>query len=181
MRHVLTAEGDDVLGRGLHARLGYHKGFGHLSPALVRDSDHGDFLHGGMSVNGVFHLDGRNVLTAADDDVLFAIAQLYIPVRVHHRQVPAVEPATPEGLSRRLRLVVIPAHDIVTAHDYLAQSLGVGWHVLHSVIDHAHLFSDDIRHALTGFFARARVRWERIPLLVPGTDTVRAVGLREAV
>src|SRR5215471_10674262 len=74
MRHVLTAEGDDVLGSGLHAWLGYHKGFGHLPPALVRDSDHGDFLHGGMPVNGVFHLDGRNVLTAADDDVLFAIA-----------------------------------------------------------------------------------------------------------
>src|SRR5215831_7202184 len=154
-------------------------------PFLLAEFEFFNFPSGGLGeiakLHGLGALKTRHVLTAADDDVLFAIAQLYIPVRVHHRQVPAVEPATPEGLSRRLRLVVIPAHDIVTAHDYLAQSLGVGWHVLHSVIDHAHLFSDDIRHALTGFFARARVRWERIPLLVPGTDTVRAVGLREAV
>jgi hypothetical protein len=74
MRHVLTAKGDDILGRGLHARLGYYKGFRYLPPALVRDSDYGDFLHGGMSVNGVFHLNGRNVLAATDDNVLFAIA-----------------------------------------------------------------------------------------------------------
>src|SRR5215468_4592111 len=74
MRHVLTAKDDDVVGCGLHARLGYHKGFGHLPPALVWDSDHGDFLYGGMSVNGVFHLDSRNVLAATDDNVLFAIA-----------------------------------------------------------------------------------------------------------
>src|SRR5207245_1627052 len=86
MRHVLTAEGNDVLSSGLHAWLGYHKGFGHLPPALVRDSDHGYFQHGGMPVNGVFHLDGRNVLAATDDDVLFAIAQLYIPIRMHDRK-----------------------------------------------------------------------------------------------
>src|SRR5512145_1191795 len=67
MRHVLTAEGDDVLWCRLHARLGYDKGFGHLSPALVRNSDHGHLLHGGMPVNGIFHLDGRNVLAATDN------------------------------------------------------------------------------------------------------------------
>src|SRR5262245_13951485 len=74
VRHVLTAEGDDVLGIGLHAWLGDDKGFRHLSPAFVRDGDHGDFLHGGMPVNGVLYLDRRNVLAAANNNILFAIA-----------------------------------------------------------------------------------------------------------
>src|SRR5215475_10772722 len=100
---------------------------------------------------------------------------------MQHRYVTTVEPAAPEGFSRRFGLVVIAAHDIVTAHDHLAEGLGVRRYVLHGVIDHAHLFSDDIRHALTGFLARALVRWERIPLFVPGADTVRAVGLRKAI
>ena len=111
-----------------------------------------------MSVNGVFHLDRGNIFATADDDVLFAIAQLGIPIWMHHRQVAAMEPTAPESLSSRFGLAVIPTHDIVAAHDHLAQGLRIGRHILHGIVDHTHLFRNDVWHPLAGLFAGAFIR-----------------------
>src|SRR5262249_49779123 len=74
MRHVLAAEGDNLFCAGLHPRLENDKRFRDLTPALVWDGHHGDFLHGGLPVNGISHLNRENILAATNDDVLLAVA-----------------------------------------------------------------------------------------------------------
>ena len=181
MRDVVAAELDDVGLARLRARLGHHERLGHLAPFFVRDGDDRHLLHVRVPVDGVLHLDGRDVLAAADDDVLLAVAKLGVAVRVHDRQVAAVEPAAAEGFGGNLGLLVVAEHDVVAAHHHLAQGLGVGGHVAHVVVHHAHLAGGDVRHALPRLFARPLVNRQLVPFLVPGADAVRAVGLGEAV
>jgi hypothetical protein len=55
-----------------------------------------------VAVQHVLDLDRRDVLAAGDDDVLAAVLDLDVAVRVHDRQVAGVEPAAREGLLGRL-------------------------------------------------------------------------------
>ena len=73
--------------------------FGPLAPVLVGDGDDRALQHGRVAGDGLLDLDGRDVLAAGDDDVLLAVAQLDVAVRVHHRQVAGVEPAAAERLA----------------------------------------------------------------------------------
>jgi hypothetical protein len=52
-----------------------------------------------VAVEHVFHLDGRDVLAARDDDVLAAVLDLDVAVGVLHGQVAAVEPAAGKGFA----------------------------------------------------------------------------------
>src|SRR4029453_2933792 len=67
---------------------------GALAPLLVGYADHRRFVDGGVRFEGVLHLDGRDVLTAGDDDVLGPVPQFHIAVGVHDTQVAGVHPAT---------------------------------------------------------------------------------------
>src|SRR5262249_10730097 len=73
---VLPAELDDVLLAGLRALLERDERLGTLPPLLIRNRNHGAFEDGGMLGDGLLDLDGRDVLSAGDDDVLLAIAKL---------------------------------------------------------------------------------------------------------
>ena len=64
-----------------------------FAPLLVRDADDRDLLHGRMPQDDSLYFYGRDVLAAADDDVLEAIANLDVLIRMHHGCVTAVEPA----------------------------------------------------------------------------------------
>ncbi|MEA2514595.1 MAG: hypothetical protein QOJ59_4082, partial [Thermomicrobiales bacterium] len=89
--------GDDLIrGRGRTGLEGDER-FRDLAPIVVGDGDDRDFEDGRMGVDRLLDLDGRDVLTAADNDVLLPIAELPLAVGVHHRQVAGVEPAAADG------------------------------------------------------------------------------------
>src|SRR5262249_58537143 len=125
----------------------------------------------------IFYLNRGNILAATNDDVLLTIAQLGIAIWMHHGQVTAVEPATTEGLSGGLGLGVISQHDVVAAHDDLAQSLRIGGHVLHVIIDHPPLFRNYVRDSFPGFLSGPPVGWPGSPLPLPRTQPFWAAGL----
>ena len=64
-----------------------------LAPLLVRQADDRRFLHRGMAQQHALDLDRRDVLAAADDHVLEAVADLDVAVRMDDRGVAGVEPA----------------------------------------------------------------------------------------
>jgi hypothetical protein len=153
-----------------------------LAPLRVGPRHHRGGQHVGVAVKHVFHLDGRNVLAARDDDVLAAVLDLDVAVGVLHRQVAAVEPATGKGLLRRLGVLQVALHgDVALEHD-LAHGLAVLRHRLHGFgVEHAHVALQVVAHALAGIQARALADVERVPGLVFGAHGGRAVDLGQAV
>src|SRR6476620_12661165 len=89
------------------------EGLRSFSPFLVRNPDDHYLEHGGMRLEGVLDLDSRDVLSAGDDDVLGAITQFDVAVRVLHAQVPGVQPAAAERLFGGYSVVEVPDHHIV--------------------------------------------------------------------
>src|SRR5690349_8854285 len=83
----LAAEINDVsLGHGA-ARFYCDKGLWRFAPFFAGYGDHRDFQHVGMLANRLFHLLGGNIFSAADDDVLFSIANFNVGGRMHHGKV----------------------------------------------------------------------------------------------
>src|SRR3954471_23882598 len=87
---------DDVLCAGARIRLEFDKRARRLAPFVVRLGHDGGGLHGRMLVQGVFDLDRRDVLAAGYDDVLRAVLELDVAVRMHHAEVAGVKPAALE-------------------------------------------------------------------------------------
>ena len=56
----------------------YYKGVRCFSPTLVRQSNDRDFLYGGVAQQNSLNFDRRNILTAADDHILQAIANILL-------------------------------------------------------------------------------------------------------
>ena len=170
---------DQLFGGGALA-LGQHdEGLGPLTPLLVGHADHRRLDDRRVRHDGLLHLDRRDVLATGDDDVLGAIAQLDIAVRMHHAQVAGVEPAARERLLGAVGVLVVALHDVVAAHHDLAHRRAVGGDVVHVVVDHAHPIGADHADALAGLLLGAvgavqLVRAVRV-------DRVRTVGLGEPV
>ena len=70
-------------------------------------------------------LDRRDVLSPADDDVLEAVADLQVAVRVHHRGIAGVKLPARERLRRRFRIAVVALHDDVALDDDLAKRAAI--------------------------------------------------------
>src|SRR5690606_40675795 len=65
-------------------------------------------------------------LASGNNDVLAAILDAYVAVRLAHGQVACVEPTAAQGLLGSLRVLQIPLHgDIAAEHD-LAHGLAIG-------------------------------------------------------
>ena len=92
-----------------------------------------------MPIEDVLHLDRRDVLSPGDDDVLAAVSQLDVAVRVQHADVARMEPAAAKGLGGRLRIAVVAAHDVVAAHHDLAQGGPVIGDIAHLLVDDPHV------------------------------------------
>src|SRR5688572_5274804 len=151
---VLPAELDDLLLGGGHAGLERDERLRPLAPFLVGDRDDRALQHGGVLRYRLLHLDGRDVLAARDDDVFLPVAQLDIPVRMPHRQIPRVKPSTSEGFRGGVGLLEVALHDVVAAHDDLAERLPVHGDVVHLVVDHA----DEVEHDVALALARGLLR-----------------------
>src|SRR5207249_4218710 len=120
-------------------------------------------------------------IASSSVDVLLAVAQLDVAVGVHDRHVAGVEPAAAKGFGGGGRIVEVAGHDVVAAHDHLAQGLAVGGHVAHLGVDDAELAGDQVGHPLPGPQACARLGVVCAPLRVPVAHGVRSVRFGEAV
>src|SRR5205807_1193085 len=92
----LAAERDDLVGGRGGPAAERDESFGSLAPVLVRNPDHRALENRRMSDDRLLYLDARDVLAAGDDDVLAAVTQLDVAVRVPHGEIPRVEPAAVE-------------------------------------------------------------------------------------
>src|SRR4051812_35217595 len=97
-RYALLAEVYDLLFRRLLTLLEGDIGLRALAPFLVGHGDYGDLHNSRVLFDGLLYLDRRDVFSPGDDDVLFAVPDLDVPVRMPHGDVLSVEPATLEGL-----------------------------------------------------------------------------------
>src|SRR5690606_21826516 len=107
------------------------KGAGRLAPAGVALGHHGRSEHRGMAIQRIFNLDRRDVFTTRNHDVLAAILDLHVAIRIRYRQVAAVEPAARESLVGRLRVLQIAFHDDVAAEHDFAHGLAISGYALH--------------------------------------------------
>ncbi|MPL88378.1 hypothetical protein SDC9_34398 [bioreactor metagenome] len=182
MRHVLPAEGDELLVAHLRARAQLDEGAGRLAPAFVRAGDDGRFHHFGVLVEHVLDLDRGDVLAARDDDVLRAVLQLDIAIGVHHPEVARGEPAAGKGLVGGGGVLEVPLHHVVAAHEDLAHRHAIGRHRLLGVgVRHHDLFHRVVAHALPRLEFRALGQRQPVPFLVPGAGDAGAVGLGQAI
>ena len=100
VREALAAERDDLLRGRRGALVERDERLGPLPPVRVRDPDDRALEHRRVGGDRLLDLDAGDVLSAGDDDVLAAVAQLDVAVGMPHGQVPGMEPAAVERLCR---------------------------------------------------------------------------------
>src|SRR6185436_169470 len=105
--------------------LELHERAGRLAPFLVRLRYNSSSSNSRMLVERVLHLDRGDVLAAGDDDVLGAVADLDVAVRMHHREVAGVEPAAGECLVACGFVLEVPLHHYIAAEHDLADGFPV--------------------------------------------------------
>jgi hypothetical protein len=64
-----------------------HKGMGRFASPLMRNANDRHFLNGRVTQQAALDLDRGDVLATADDDILEAISDFHIPIRMNHRGV----------------------------------------------------------------------------------------------
>lgn len=69
----------------------FDKGGWRLSPTYIRTRHNGRHHYGGMKAQYVFNLEAGNVLASRNDDVLAAIFDLQIAIRILDCQISCVE------------------------------------------------------------------------------------------
>src|SRR5215472_6069664 len=92
-----------------------------------------------MRKKNLFHLERRNVLAAAHNDVFLAINNEEVAVFVPSGHVAGVKPPTAQHLRRGFGLLPVTFEDAIRAGDNLPHSLSVTWHVLVVCINDAEL------------------------------------------
>jgi hypothetical protein len=102
-----------------------------------------------------FDLDRGDVLAAADDHVLQAVADLDVAVGMDDGGVAGVEPSAAQGLGGGFGIVEVALHHDVPAHHDLAQGLPVGRHLDPVVVVDGQLAGGDELDALARLDRRA--------------------------
>ena len=116
-----------------------NKGVRRLAPFFMWEPDDRNLLHSRVSQKHAFDFDRRNVLAAADDDVLYAVANLDVTIRMHDRGVAGMKPSAAESLLGRYRVVVIAGHDHIAARDDFTLSNTIVRHVVALRVHYAQL------------------------------------------
>ena len=183
MGQGVPAEGNDLLGGGLvKAFLQFNEGAWRLPPFFIRLGDDGGSQHGRVLVKRAFDLDGGNILTTGNDDVLGAVLELDIAVRVEHAQVAGMEPAAGEGFVRCRRVLQVALHDDVALEHDLADGLAVGGYRGHGFwVNDAEPFQHRVAYPLAGFHLCLFLNRQFVPGGVPFADGGRAVSLGQAI
>ena len=178
---VLAGEGAEIGFGGGGAGAEDDEGVRGLAPLLVGQADDGGLLDGGVAEERGLDLDGGDVLAAADDDVLHAIADLDVAVGVDDGGVAAVEEAAGEGGGGGVGIGEVAGHDDVAAHDDLAEGGAVARDGAHVLVDDAELAGGDELDALAGLDPRALGEGQGGVLLARLADGDEGGGLGEAV
>eukprot|EP00906_Rhabdomonas_costata_P008840 RCo012551 len=171
---------DLVRGKGL-AGLHHDKGLRDFSPLGVRNGNHRGLRDLGALHQCALDLNAADVLASADDDVLAAVDNLNVAIRVNHPHVPSVEPAPLESLRRGLWVLVVPQHDVVALQADLPDCRGVSRNGLHGAVHHLSVVGRDVGHTLAGLLRRLVLRAEILPLVFPFAQRVRPVALGEPI
>jgi hypothetical protein len=95
---------------------GHDYGFDRFAPLFIRHGDYGALQHAGMLIDDFFDLTGRDIQSAADDEVTFAIGDIDIPAVVGARHVPGVQPTIAQDEGGGIGRAPVAAHHGVTAH-----------------------------------------------------------------
>src|SRR5215204_125211 len=180
-RQAFPAEFDDLLLGDALPRLELDERLGSLAPLLVGYRDDGGLQHGRVVVHRLLDLDGRDVLAAGDDDVLFAVAQLHVTVRVPGGDVAGVVPAALECLGGDVGLLEVALHHGVAARHELPEGLGVAGDVVHVVVHDPREVGYRVGLSLAGELAGLVFDGKVVPLLVPAAHRAWAVSLGRPV
>jgi len=106
-----------------------HKRHHYLPQPLIRHAHHTRFPHGRMRKQRILHLEGMNILSAANNQILDAARDPHIALLIHLRLVPRVHPHHLVPLTIHLHLPhllgadpvsPVPRHDVVARDDQLA-------------------------------------------------------------
>mmetsp|Transcript_68116 Transcript_68116/g.134433 ORF Transcript_68116/g.134433 Transcript_68116/m.134433 type:complete len:265 (+) Transcript_68116:338-1132(+) len=128
--HVGFAPRVDFLLSKVLARIQFQKGTWRLSPLRIIPSHDSGSCNLGVFVQNAFHLQGRDVLTSRNNDILRAILQLDVAVRVPNCQISGVKPTSLEGVACSGWILQVTLHDQVAPEENLAHSLAVSWNRL---------------------------------------------------
>ena len=70
-----------------------NKGMRRFAPFFMWEPDDRHLLHGRVSQKHAFDFNGRNVFAATYDDVLYAVANFDVTIRMHDRRVAGMKPS----------------------------------------------------------------------------------------
>src|SRR5437879_13684466 len=118
MREAVAGEGDELRIGGGGPWLQDDVGIRRLAPFFVRQADDRDLLHSRVAQQNPFHLEAGDVLAAADDHVLDAVADLDVAIRVETRRIAGMYPPVTDDSLRLLRIFVVPLHARIAARDH---------------------------------------------------------------
>src|SRR5436190_1057754 len=102
---------------------------------------------GQVRIDRAFDLATRNVFSARYDDVLRAVFNFHITIRMDDRKIAGMEPASAKCLLRCFRIAVVTLHDRIPSNDDFADLRAVRFDVAHVLAHHA-LLCHEIAHAL---------------------------------
>ena len=135
-----------------------------------------------MFVECVLDLDGRDVLAARNDDVLGAVLDLDVAVRLHDGEVAGVVPAAAEGVCGCVRVLEVTLHHEVAAEHDLAHGFTVPGHRLHGIgVHHRDAFLSVVAHALAPVQCDLFCQRQVAPLVVLGAHGCRPIGFGEPI
>src|SRR5579859_5375837 len=167
VRQVFAAESNKLLRADAVSRLERDERLRPLPPLVVWNTDDRGLQHRGVPREGLLHLDGRNVLSARDNNVLLAVAQFDGTIGMHHAQVPRMEPPAAERFGGGVWIREVSRHHEVAAHHDLTQRFAVARDIAHVVVDHSHRLGDDVGMALPGQPPRLTLEGQRTPFGLP--------------
>src|SRR5437879_4941180 len=96
-----------------------HVGDHDLAPLGMRAPDDGRFAHGGVAQQHLFHLARIDVRATRNDQILGAVFQRQIAIRVEHPDIASMQPAAAHGHGIGVRVTPVTRHhDISAAEDF---------------------------------------------------------------
>src|SRR6266403_3222930 len=99
----------------------YNEGLRSFSPAIVWQTHNRNFLDGWVAKQYALNLYRRNILTATNNHILQAIANLRVSAFVDHGHITRMKPTATHDFRRCLRISILALHYGVPPHDDLTE------------------------------------------------------------